>query len=215
MISYSSKILNKFDIFELRLIAVGRYKTKTTQTGQISPEGEAALKKAIAADTDEKPSLPQGAEMPPWLSSARTIRMGGFGQEVNYCKAMEEAEIDIGSCARGLLSDGQFRSVEPDGNIRIVTPSVGELGFTDACLPQLWESASRFNCGLLTGQFVCRFRLRYRAQPNGECLVAGMDPIDSRVFLVGRQSSGKMYLYAHSATARLGAGARILLAYLG
>lgn len=173
------------------------------------------MKTVGAADTETQPSLARGTIAPPWIADARIFRLGGFGQVPDYYQAMDEAGIDVGSCAQELLSHGHFRTVEPDGNIKIVTPSVEDLGFRNAHLPQLWESASRFGCGLVTGQFVCRLRLRYRAQPCGECLVAGMNPINSRVFLVGRQSNGRMYLYAHSANANLGAGARILLTLPG
>jgi hypothetical protein len=138
----------------------------------------------------------------------RTIKIGtpGLRTADDFRKIFKARGIDIGNGGNDILSKPEFTVAGQETELDLVIISVAELGFRNgARRDQIYDRAKNLGLGLCPAEVGPQLRLQYVGQPNGECLLIGMEPIrDSygilSVFDVVGDGSGP-YLNSHSGSA--------------
>lgn len=133
------------------------------------------------------------APTPPAFAVWKTVKLGtGLKTAENFRHAIKNAGIGIGDWGNDILDKSAFTASEQECEVDLVNVSVHELGFKDGAYRRdIIVKAQSLGLQLCLAEVGPQLRLQYPDQPEGECLLVGMEPItDSggcpRVFSVQR-----------------------------
>jgi hypothetical protein len=122
-------------------------------------------------------------EVSPQQSSSEinlNLKVHGFGVSDRAANALSQCSI-----------------LATEMTVDLVIVAVRDLGFEDAAnRHEIYRRAKEFGLDLLPAEVVPHLRLRYQDQPQGQCLLVGMEPItcsdgDEYVFTLTRYSAGR------------------------
>lgn len=162
--------------------------------GQDGDEWEAALAKFLR----KEPVWANGQIVPSTFAVWRTVKHPATASAAYYRDSYKKKGIQIGSYADQILDKVDW-SEGPD-EVDIARVFVRDLGFKRATRRDaIYDKALASGLQKLPTWVAAQLRDEYDEQPDGEWLVAGMEPLtDSdgspRLFRVGRDDDGERWL---------------------
>jgi hypothetical protein len=129
----------------------------------------------------------------------KTLKRPAHASAAHYRESFKKKGISIGTYADQILDKVDF--AEGLGEVDIARVYVRELGFkTNTRRDAIYKKALTSGLAKLPAWAALELRGIYDGQPNGEWLIAGMEPIADRdddpgLFEVGRRDDGERWLY--------------------
>ena len=134
----------------------------------------------------------------PKFKTWKTIKLGtGLKTADDFRKTLKDNGFNISDSASDILRKPAFTAAVEETEIDLVKVTVGELGFKKgARRDQIYERAKELGLELCPLEVGPQLRLQYQDQPNGEWILAAMEPIvdsggDPGLFIVERDGSGR------------------------
>jgi len=128
----------------------------------------------------------------------KTIKIGtDIKTAEEFRRALHDGEFRLSDWASDILGKPAFKAADEETEVDLVKVTVAELSFKEgARRDQIYERAKELGLELCPLEVGPQLRLQYQDQPNGEWILAAMEPIvDSggppRLFVVGRDDSGR------------------------
>ncbi len=115
------------------------------------------------------------ADVPAW----KTITLGTFANSFALRNALDAVGCNVGGLAAEILARPAFVVTSTKNDVRLVTVSAAELGFTtdSVTLAAIYARAIELGFELAAPETGPQLRLQYFDQPIGEFLIIGMEPI--------------------------------------
>lgn len=132
----------------------------------------------------------------------KTIKLGtGFKAAYDFRTTIVEKGMKVSDLAGDILSRPAFRAAGEGMEVDLIKVTVAELGLECVRGKQIYARARELGLDLCPAEVGPQLRLQYKDQPDGECLVVGMEPILGSVaalsvFSVGRHGS-ELRLHVH------------------
>ena len=130
------------------------------------------------------------------------IKVGTFKNVDEIRKALKKANVNVGEWASDILNKVTVSATEEEFDLVNVSPA--ELGFKgNTSRKDIYEMALKSGLELCSAEDGPQAALQFGSQlKNGEWFVIGMEPITDRdgnlrVFYVGRDDDGGLWLYTH------------------
>jgi hypothetical protein len=138
------------------------------------------LQRQLRQSKIPSPVIPQvqirsAVDVPVW----KKITVGSFSDLLALREALDEASCGVVDSAREILARPAFTLSATKAEVELVTVSAAELGFLTetVSLRQIYARAKQLGFELAAAEIAPQLRLQYFAQPIGEYLIIGMEPI--------------------------------------